>query len=105
MCRTGAAMQPVVRAHGLRSCHSCSDSSFCAVVVKKRCKARDGVPTHRTPVPAPTAPDAVILGAEGSMAKYTTDEIGPPGKPPKVRGFPWRLWMFALLMTAAAGAA
>ena len=38
------------------------------------------------------------------MAKYTTDEIGPPGKPPKHRGFPWRLWLFALLMTGAAGA-
>ena len=38
------------------------------------------------------------------MAKYSTDEIGPPGKPPKVRGFPWRLWLFALIMTGAAGA-
>jgi chemotaxis protein MotB len=38
------------------------------------------------------------------MAKYTTDEIGKPGKPPKVRPFPWRLWLFALVMTAAAGA-
>jgi chemotaxis protein MotB len=38
------------------------------------------------------------------MAKYTTDEIGKPGKPPKVRPFPWRLWLFALLMTGAAGA-
>src|SRR5688500_1119749 len=38
------------------------------------------------------------------MAKYTTDEIGPPGKPPKTRAFPWRLWLFALLMTGAAGA-
>jgi chemotaxis protein MotB len=38
------------------------------------------------------------------MTKYTTDEIGQPGKPPKTRAFPWRLWMFALLMTAAAGA-
>jgi chemotaxis protein MotB len=38
------------------------------------------------------------------MAKYTTDEIGKPGKPPKYRPFPWRLWLFALLMTAAAGA-
>lgn len=26
----------------------------------------------------------------------------PPGKPP--RGFPWRLWLFAILMTGAAGA-
>jgi chemotaxis protein MotB len=38
------------------------------------------------------------------MAKYTTEEIGKPGKPPKVRPFPWRLWLFALLMTGAAGA-
>ncbi len=38
------------------------------------------------------------------MTKYTTDEIGRPGKPPSTRGFPWRLWLFALLMTAAAGA-
>ena len=38
------------------------------------------------------------------MAKYTTDEIGKPGKPPKTRGFPWRLWLFALVMTGAAGA-
>ena len=39
------------------------------------------------------------------MTKYTTDEIGKPGKPPKPgRGFPWRLWLFALLMTGAAGA-
>lgn len=36
------------------------------------------------------------------MGKYDTDEIGEPGKPP--RRFPWRLWLFALLMTAAAGA-
>jgi chemotaxis protein MotB len=26
------------------------------------------------------------------------------GKPPKVRRFPWRLWLYALVMTAAAGA-
>ncbi|MBA3398243.1 MAG: OmpA family protein [Deltaproteobacteria bacterium] len=38
------------------------------------------------------------------MTKYTTDEIGRPGKPPKLRRFPWRLWLFALLMTGAAGA-
>jgi chemotaxis protein MotB len=38
------------------------------------------------------------------MTKYTTDEIGKPGKPPKHRAFPWRLWLFALLMTGAAGA-
>jgi len=38
------------------------------------------------------------------MSKYTTEEIGKPGKPAKARPFPWRLWLFALLMTAAAGA-
>ncbi|TMQ18216.1 MAG: hypothetical protein E6J91_08490 [Deltaproteobacteria bacterium] len=38
------------------------------------------------------------------MAKFDTDEIGKPGKPPKARPFPWRLWLFALLMTAGAGA-
>lgn len=38
------------------------------------------------------------------MAKYTTDEIGKPSKPPKVRPFPWRLWLFALVMTGVAGA-
>ncbi len=37
------------------------------------------------------------------MAKYDTDDIGKPGKPPKHRAFPWRLWLFALLMTAGAG--
>jgi|GEM_PF-3087542 len=36
------------------------------------------------------------------MAKYDTDEIGKPGRPPKVRAFPWRLWMFAIAMTAGA---
>ena len=36
------------------------------------------------------------------MAKFDTDEIGKPGKPPRVRPFPWRLWMFAVLMTAGA---
>jgi chemotaxis protein MotB len=36
------------------------------------------------------------------MAKYDTDDIGKPGKPPKHRAFPWRLWLFAVL--AAAGA-
>ena len=37
------------------------------------------------------------------MARFD-DDIGKPGKPPKHRNFPWRLWMFALLMTGAAGA-
>lgn len=36
------------------------------------------------------------------MAKYDTDEIGKPGKPPRVRAFPWRLWLFAIAMTAGA---
>src|SRR5262245_28842559 len=38
------------------------------------------------------------------MAKFDTDEIGKPGKPPKMRPFPWRLWLFAIVMTAGAGA-
>src|ERR1051325_11907511 len=37
------------------------------------------------------------------MAKYDTDDIGKPGKPPKDRAFPWRLWLFAI--AAAAGSA
>jgi chemotaxis protein MotB len=37
------------------------------------------------------------------MAKLD-DEIGKPGRPPKYRRFPWRLWLFALAMTAGAGA-
>jgi chemotaxis protein MotB len=32
------------------------------------------------------------------------DDVGKPGKPPKHRRFPWRLWLYALFMTAAAGA-
>ncbi len=41
------------------------------------------------------------------MAKpYMPEEdIGKPGKPPKYRKFPWRLWFYALLVTGAAGAA
>ena len=38
------------------------------------------------------------------MAKLDNDEIGKPGKPRKYRRFPWRLWLFALAMTAGAGA-
>jgi chemotaxis protein MotB len=38
------------------------------------------------------------------MAKFDTDDIGKPGKPPKARPFPLRLWAFALLMTAGTGA-
>lgn len=38
------------------------------------------------------------------MAKFDADEIGKPGKPPKNRRFPWRLWMYAIVMTAGAGA-
>jgi chemotaxis protein MotB len=37
------------------------------------------------------------------MAKNDTDEIGKPGKP-KNRRFPWRLWLYAIVMTAGAGA-
>jgi len=38
------------------------------------------------------------------MAKFDNDEIGKPGKPPKVRRFPWRLWLYAVAMTAGTGA-
>ncbi len=39
------------------------------------------------------------------MAKFDDDDlVGKPGKPPKTRKFPWRLWLWALVMTAAAGA-
>lgn len=38
------------------------------------------------------------------MAKYETDDTGKPGKPPSVRRFPWRLWLYAIAMTAGAGA-
>jgi len=39
------------------------------------------------------------------MAKYdSNDDIGKPGKPPKHRRFPWRLWLYAIAMTAGAGA-
>ncbi len=37
------------------------------------------------------------------MAKNALEDTGH-GKPIKVRKFPWRLWLWALLMTAAAGA-
>src|SRR4051812_44925000 len=38
------------------------------------------------------------------MAKR--DDTGVPIKPPtKVRRFPWRLWLYAVLMTGATGAA
>jgi chemotaxis protein MotB len=39
------------------------------------------------------------------MPPLDTDDIGKPGKPPKHRRFPWRLWLFAIVMTAAAAAA
>jgi chemotaxis protein MotB len=42
---------------------------------------------------------------EVRMAQLDMDEIGKPGKPPRHRRFPWRLWLFAVVMTAAAGAA
>lgn len=39
------------------------------------------------------------------MAKHdSNDDIGKPGKPPKHRRFPWRLWLYAIAMTGAAGA-
>lgn len=38
------------------------------------------------------------------MAKHDPDEIGTPEKSPKQRRFPWRLWLYAVVMTAAAGA-
>jgi chemotaxis protein MotB len=38
------------------------------------------------------------------MPRLDDDEIGKPGKPPKVRRFPWRLWLYAIAMTAGAGA-
>ncbi|MEO8707284.1 MAG: hypothetical protein ABI867_45070, partial [Kofleriaceae bacterium] len=40
------------------------------------------------------------------MAKpvIAVDDVGKPGKPPRYRKFPWRLWLWALVMTAAAGA-
>ena len=39
------------------------------------------------------------------MAKFeAADDIGKPGKPPKYRRFPWRLWLWALVATAGAGA-
>lgn len=39
------------------------------------------------------------------MAKFDPDDIGKPGKPPTARRFPWRLWLYAVVMTAGAGAA
>jgi len=38
------------------------------------------------------------------MANFNADEIGKQGKPPKNRRFPWRLWLYAIVMTAGAGA-
>jgi chemotaxis protein MotB len=38
------------------------------------------------------------------MPRLDTDDIGKPGKPPKQRRFPWRLWLYALVMTAGAAA-
>jgi chemotaxis protein MotB len=38
------------------------------------------------------------------MPQLDTDDIGKPGRPPKYRRFPWRLWLFAVVMTAAAAA-
>jgi chemotaxis protein MotB len=39
------------------------------------------------------------------MPSFDTDDIGRPGKPLTYRRFPWRLWLFAIVMTGAAGAA
>jgi chemotaxis protein MotB len=39
---------------------------------------------------------------EVRMPTFDTDDIGRPGKPPTHRRFPWRLWLFATVMTAAA---
>jgi chemotaxis protein MotB len=36
------------------------------------------------------------------MPKLDTDDASKPAKPRKVRPFPWRLWLFAAVMTAAA---
>ena len=36
------------------------------------------------------------------MAKHDADELGKPGKPLKGRRFPWRLWLYAVAMTAGA---
>jgi chemotaxis protein MotB len=38
------------------------------------------------------------------MPQLDTDDIGKPGKPPRYRRFPWRLWLFAIVMTGAAAA-
>jgi chemotaxis protein MotB len=41
------------------------------------------------------------------MARLETDEVvgmGRPGKPTKTRKFPWRLWLYAIVITGAAGA-
>jgi chemotaxis protein MotB len=41
---------------------------------------------------------------EVRMAKLDTDENNVAGKPLKPRRFPWRLWLYAVVMTAGAGA-
>lgn len=38
------------------------------------------------------------------MAKFDSDDDERPGKPARQRRFPWRLWLYAIAMTAAAGA-
>jgi chemotaxis protein MotB len=38
------------------------------------------------------------------MAKHEINELGQPERPPKNRRFPWRLWLYAIVMTAGAGA-
>jgi chemotaxis protein MotB len=41
---------------------------------------------------------------EDRMAKFDPDDIGKPGKPPRARRFPWRLWLYAVVMTAGTAA-
>ena len=38
------------------------------------------------------------------MAKFDADENSTAEKPTKTRRFPWRLWLYAIVMTAGAGA-
>src|SRR6185436_20443681 len=44
-----------------------------------------------------------IVGRGGRMARYPVEDTHS-GVPVKTRRFPWRLWLYALLMTAVAGA-
>jgi chemotaxis protein MotB len=51
-------------------------------------------------------PAGVSWQSGGRMAKLDDDDslVGKPGRPVKVRRFPWRLWFYAILITGAAGA-